>query len=222
MTVRRQGRGAWTTRRPDVAPQGGTSRRGVAVHWPGVDGLDLSGHGDCLQLMDTLERNALREGYGALPYNQAACVHGYLIEGRGAPYRSGANGSTDSNVYFGSVVALIDTSARAPLPRPLLEALRASLTVQAPRGRLLAHRDVRPSPTQCPGPALTAWLKAGAPLPAAPGRGGSGRVHVVRHGDTLWGLAELYYSDGAKWERIADANDVRPEDLHIGQRLRVP
>ncbi|MHB1161312.1 MAG: LysM peptidoglycan-binding domain-containing protein [Chloroflexota bacterium] len=51
------------------------------------------------------------------------------------------------------------------------------------------------------------------------------RIHVVASGDTLTGLAQKYYADASKWERIFEANrDVMPSSsaLQIGQQLKIP
>lgn len=219
MTVLRQGRTAWTTR-TSGAPRQGTVRKGVALHWPGMV-FPIDDHQDCLDLLDRLERNALRDttqGYTALPYCQAACLHGYLIEGRGADRRSGANGSATANLQYGSVVALIP-AGQQQLPRPMLAAIRQALIDQAPRGKLLTHAQVRPQPTACPGPALTAWISDGAHVPPPP----AARTHVVQTGDTLWALAQRYLGDGKKWEVLAEANGItNSSQLSVGQTLWLP
>lgn len=59
--------------------------------------------------------------------------------------------------------------------------------------------------------------------PAAPSR--SPKAHVVRQGDTLYGLAQQYYGDRSRWRDIYAANrDVmRSEtDLRIGMTVRIP
>lgn len=214
-----QGRGEWAEGRVGkLAVQVG-DRRGVAVHWPGFK-FALPNHRACLALVARLEREALPRGYGAIPYNDLACPHGYRIEGRGAGRRSGANGSNVSNDRYGSVCALLPIGGK-PTPGMLL-AILAALDIQAPGGKLLTHGQVRPEPTACPGPDLTLWIKHGAPRPAEPPAAGD-RTHVVRAGETLWSLALRYYRDGRKWERIAKANRVRESDaLAPGRRLRIP
>jgi hypothetical protein len=207
-----QGRLAWTTRVSQAARQDGP-RKGVAVHWPGFR-FTLGRHADCLGLLARLEREAVAGEYSALPYCEAACPHGYRIEGRGAGRRSGANGDATVNDQWGSVVALVPVGGKPT--DELLIALHAALAVQAPGGRLVTHNTVRPSGTACPGPELTAWIGRGAPKP------GTGRTHVVKPGDTLWQLAQRYYGDGNRWHRIAKANDVAGTDLALGDRLVIP
>jgi hypothetical protein len=209
-----QGRLAWTRTNSAAARQDGP-RKGVAVHWPGFR-FALGRHPDCLALVARLERDALAGDYSALPYNEVACPHGYRIEGRGPGRRSGANGSAEANDAYGSVLALVPIGGKPT--DALLLALHASLTVQAPGRKLVTHNAIRPEPTACPGPALTAWIDAGAPRPAQPGQ----RRHTVKPGDTLWALAVRYYGNGDRWPRIAKANDLTGTDLAVGDRLTIP
>lgn len=48
--------------------------------------------------------------------------------------------------------------------------------------------------------------------------------HTVRSGDTLWGIAKIYYGDGAKWKRIAEANSQiqDPDLIYPGWELVIP
>lgn len=54
-------------------------------------------------------------------------------------------------------------------------------------------------------------------------------VHVVKAGDTLWGLAEKYYGDGSRYMEIFNANKAiwknyknDPNVIHIGWELHIP
>jgi len=49
------------------------------------------------------------------------------------------------------------------------------------------------------------------------------RLHVVRAGDTLAGIAHMAYGDPRQWRHIADANEIeRPRFLTPGRALRIP
>jgi len=51
------------------------------------------------------------------------------------------------------------------------------------------------------------------------------RVHVVRPGETLFGLARKYYGDQRQWRRIYQANRSRiddPQQIGKGMKLIIP
>lgn len=51
------------------------------------------------------------------------------------------------------------------------------------------------------------------------------KTHVLKKGQTLWGLAVIYYNDGSKYPKIAEANNVTPEQftkLPIGKKITIP
>jgi nucleoid-associated protein YgaU len=54
---------------------------------------------------------------------------------------------------------------------------------------------------------------------------GSGKVHVVKEGESLWKIAKAELGSGAQWEKIYNANrDVMktPEALKTGMKLKIP
>ena len=62
-----------------------------------------------------------------------------------------------------------------------------------------------------------------APPPGAPS--GSGQVHTILRGQTLYSLAVKYYSDGQQWPRILEANAERisePTKIPVGTKLIIP
>ena len=62
-----------------------------------------------------------------------------------------------------------------------------------------------------------------APPPGGPS--GSGQVHVVQPGQTLYSLAVKYYNDGKQWPRILEANSERindPRTMRVGTKLIIP
>jgi nucleoid-associated protein YgaU len=53
----------------------------------------------------------------------------------------------------------------------------------------------------------------------------SGKVHVVKDGESLWKIAKQELGNGSRWEEIYELNkDVIPASkaVHIGLRLRIP
>lgn len=50
-------------------------------------------------------------------------------------------------------------------------------------------------------------------------------THTVIKGETLWGIAKKYYGDGAKYDRIYNANTDKiknPNLIYVGQVLTIP
>lgn len=58
----------------------------------------------------------------------------------------------------------------------------------------------------------------------SPASEGQEKVHIVKPGESLYKIAELYYGDGRYWNGILKANpDIKdPDRLRVGQRLIIP
>ena len=53
--------------------------------------------------------------------------------------------------------------------------------------------------------------------------GKSERVHVVKQGETLWGISDQHYGDPTKWRKIASENGItNPRTLQPGTELTIP
>ncbi len=91
--------------------------------------------------------------------------------------------------------------------------------------------------TNAPAPAAynpqpAAPIQTAAPMPVAPDTSGStinaavapsGSTYTVKHGDTLWKIAQTHYGDGRKWKQIQDANPgLEPSKLKVGQTITLP
>lgn len=48
------------------------------------------------------------------------------------------------------------------------------------------------------------------------------REHVVKSGDTLWGIAVKYYGKGTEYTKIKTANGLKSDTLKVGQKLIIP
>ena len=64
-----------------------------------------------------------------------------------------------------------------------------------------------------------------APFRLAPAATPRGQTYTVQQGDSLWSLAERFYGDGRRWQKIQEANrDVVPSagQLLVGDVLVIP
>lgn len=49
------------------------------------------------------------------------------------------------------------------------------------------------------------------------------QTYVVKRGDTLWSISQRLLGDGQRWREIVEMNaGLVPEDMRIGQTLRIP
>lgn len=163
---------------PSVSPsQYIGSTKGTKIHYLGSNYASRE-HSRCDDQVRAIRAAHLRspEGYSDIAYNLLVCQHGYVYEGRGANKKTGANGNSSLNSRHYAVCALLakkggglDTPTDAMLHglRDAIEYLRQQGDAGA---EILGHRDGYA--TTCPGDALYAWVKKGAPRP------GSGTVSL--------------------------------------------
>jgi LysM repeat protein len=89
----------------------------------------------------------------------------------------------------------------------LAPALAAQDTTQARRDTSQAPRDTSQAAAPAPAP--------GTPTPFAAGpQGQIPSTHTVTKGETLWSIAQLYYSDALLWPEIYRLNTVIIDDPH--------
>ncbi|MER5769546.1 peptidoglycan-binding protein [Streptomyces sp. NPDC001985] len=148
------------------------STRGVKVHYLGAP-YSSRAHDRCgasvRQIRAAHLANAA-EGYSDIAYNLIVCEHGHVFEGRGAHRRTGANGTAALNARHYAVCALLGSSGLTQPPAAMLTGLRDAIDWLRAEGdagaEILGHRDGHP--TACPGDALYAWVRRGAPRPGKP------------------------------------------------------
>jgi hypothetical protein len=103
------------------------------------------------------------KGWSDIAYQLAIDSSGNRYELRGLATTSGANGDLDVNQRFGAVLLILApgepvSDAMAAQARRVVAEHRSLF----PRSdRLVGHSDIRPEPTECPGPVAHAALRAG-------------------------------------------------------------
>lgn len=140
---------------------------GVAIHYNGP-ALNLpADHSRCDAAVLGIERfHVQTRGWSGIAYTLLACPcpSRHLYVGRGLGKRTAANGTTVGNDHFYAIMALI---GKGETPTDdLLATLRYGidyLRAHGAGGRVVGHRDLYS--TDCPGPKLYSWVKAGAPYP---------------------------------------------------------
>ena len=158
---------------PASAAPSQTSAKGVKVHYEGtaVSQKLLTDHAACIAEWQAIRRSHLankEENYSDVAYNYAACPHGYLLEGRGLRKRTGANGNQELNRAHYAILGLVGSSGLTEPNDAMLGAIRDGIELLRKNGagtEVKGHRDGYA--TACPGAALYAWVKKGAPRPAS-------------------------------------------------------
>lgn len=199
-----------------------TRTRGVKIHYLGTR-YDSRSHDRCDDYVRGIRASHLankKEGYVDIAYSAVVCEHGTVYEGRGPHRKTGANGNSTLNGAHYAVCALLGSSGLTTPPTAMLGGLRDAIDWLRDAGdaghEIRGHKDGHA--TACPGAALYAWVKNGAPRPTA-----DGGTYTVREGDTLWAIAAAQLGDGTRWKEISTLNRLRrPDDLTPGQKIKLP
>lgn len=161
--------GARDYRRPNGATLYSGSRRGVKLHYLGTAYQDRP-HTQCAAYVRQIQAQHMDgNGWSDVGYSFVVCTHGYVYEGRGLRRRNSANGSTSLNNQDYAVLLLVGSSGLTRPTDAQLHGARDAIDYcrkEGPAGSWLGgHRDGYA--TSCPGDAIYAWAKAGAPRPKA-------------------------------------------------------
>lgn len=137
---------------------------GIALHWPGDGNRRLHGR-DAIAaaLRGWQDFHMDTRGWSDIAYQVAIDQDGNRWELRHLSVRSAANGDRDVNERFGAALLIL---AEDEQPTDEMVAGVRRLVVdfrhRYPHGtRIVGHRDIRPEPTECPGPAVTRLIRAG-------------------------------------------------------------
>lgn len=172
MTIKLVTRAQWGARdyrRPNGATGYSRARRGVKVHYLGAAYTDRP-HTQCAAYVRHIQTLHMDErGWSDIGYSFLVCTHGWVYEGRGLTRRNSANGNTALNEQDYAVLLLVGSSG---LTTPTVEQLHGGRDAieycrsEGPAGAWVGgHKDGYA--TQCPGDAVYAWVKSGAPRPGS-------------------------------------------------------
>lgn len=149
--------------------------RGVCAHYVGAPGMmTLRDHEACHAeyrgiLRYTLARTDFH--YTDIEYNLGACPHGILTELRGLDVEGAAQ--LDANADYVSVLALMNVAdvLSANTAHALYLARIATLGRFGGADQLIGHQQAagNPTGTDCPGPAVMAWVRGGGADPFSEG-----------------------------------------------------
>ena len=161
--------GARAYRTPNGATPYGRARRGVKLHYLGTPYSDRT-HDKCDDYVRQLQAQHMDgNGWSDIGYSFVICTHGYVYEGRGLTRRNSANGNTALNEQDYAVLLMVGSSGLTKPTDAQLDGARDAIEYcrkSGPAGNWLGgHRDGYA--TACPGDAVYAWVKAGAPRPTS-------------------------------------------------------
>lgn len=139
--------------------------KGVAIHWEGPK-IGSRPHAECFALVRGIQAfHQDGRGWADIAYNLLVCEHGGVFEGRGVHRGSAANGTTQGNLDYHSICALVGRGD--PQPTALFEGVKEArqLCLDAGVGKaVVGHRDL--VATTCPGDELYSKLDALRTVPA--------------------------------------------------------
>lgn len=168
-------RAGWGAKPPRYKLRHVESTQGVKVHYEGTAVpvlLALPGnHSLCDDRVRAIQASHLantKEDYSDIAYNAMVCPHGYVFEGRGAHFETGANGNQTLNYAHYSVCGMVGDSGLVKPTDEMLHGIRDAIEWLRSSGgagnEIKGHRDGYA--TDCPGEPLYAWVKKGAPRPS--------------------------------------------------------
>jgi hypothetical protein len=162
-------RHAWGARAPKFLLTTLASTHGVKVHFtgdrvaPGVVG----DHDRCFDMVRAIQDFHMdTNDWNDIAYSFLVCTHGYVFEGRGLHHEPAANGAGLNRGHY-AVCGLVGNSGLVDPSDAMLNGIRDAIEYCRTEGdagnEIKGHRDGYS--TDCPGPKLYAWVKAGAPRP---------------------------------------------------------
>lgn len=165
-------RSVWKAKPPTGGYTQVTSTKGVKVHYTGgpVPAGIVDDHNLCVQHVRDIQRMHMAGGrevpYMDIGYNLVCCPHRRVFMGRGPHHLPAANGPGLNTGHY-AVLALVGNKGFTQPNDDLLHAICDAIDYLRKEGNagkeIKGHRDGYA--TSCPGDALYAWIKRGAPRP---------------------------------------------------------
>lgn len=224
--VSRAAWGARAYRLPSGATTYSRGRRGVKLHYLGTAYSDRP-HDRCDDYVRQLQASHMDDnGWSDIGYSFVVCTHGYVYEGRGLRRRNSANGNTALNEQDYAVCLLVGSSGLTRPTEAQLHGARDAIDYcreEGPAGDWLGgHRDGYA--TTCPGDAVYAWAKAGAPRPAEEDpMAGMSRQDIF---DAVWKLDQIAapkdaadYATNKTWQPQSILKDLQARIRSMDKRL---
>lgn len=165
---------------------------GVKIHWTGAR-YDSRPHDECEAYLRGIQAFHMdARGWADIGYSLMCCQHGAVFVGRGPGHRNAANGNEELNAAHYAVLGMVGNSGLITPPAAMLDALVDAITYLRAAGgageEVKRHADGYP--TECPGPALSAWVQAGALRPGSLGAD-LAFPGIAAFDDTVLSLASL-------------------------------
>lgn len=136
---------------------------GTALHWPGMAKPISTQAGVASALRGWQDYHMDVRGWSDIAYQVAVDQAGRAWTLRGLNIRSGANGDADVNRRFGAILLVLAPGEQpSAAMKKTVQGVVADFRRWFPKGTAIkGHRDVRPDPTDCPGPLAYAAIKHG-------------------------------------------------------------
>ncbi|MBB2915122.1 hypothetical protein FHS43_006442 [Streptosporangium becharense] len=193
----------WGARSPRGAYGRLTSTRGVKVHYTGgqVSPDIVNDHDKCVALVRSIQNHHMDgNGWMDVGYSMLVCPHRKVFEGRGPNRVPAANGSGLNSAHY-AVLGLVGSSGLTQPNDDLLHGILDAVEYLRDKGgagrEIKGHRDGYS--TSCPGEALYAWVRRGAPRPG--GGGGPADPPPAFPGRTLAYPPLMSGEDVRTWQR---------------------
>ncbi|GII77332.1 N-acetylmuramoyl-L-alanine amidase [Sphaerisporangium rufum] len=159
----------WGARAPRGSYSALASTKGVKVHYTGgrVDPAIVQDHAKCVAMVRTIQGHHMDgNGWLDIGYSMVACPHRKVFVGRGPRHLPAANGPGLNSGHY-AVLGLVGNSGLVKPPDGMLHGILDAIEYLRREGgagkEIKGHRDGYA--TDCPGAALYAWVKKGAPRP---------------------------------------------------------